>query len=283
GKTLASECPRPDWRLCALRDELPSGADDVLWGPNRPLERIGGPDDPPTRPGNASITLRSIRPFPLQHLPSSLALAAEQMVTVGATESMNAVESWYTKWTLETYAPWLVAPYEASRQQRGADLSVWSAWVVSPAAIAGTGALPIAAVLAWRRRRRRGAMLPAPGLLALLGHAALCGPVSGPHGRYQARLALPAPVCVAGGAAGMACAVLRCGGRCRIASPRPGTIGQRDRLTSRPLARPRMKSMQDAVLKQPPTETDRSGSDLELTILMPCLNEAETIEACIAK
>src|SRR5262245_25102471 len=44
-----------------------------------------------------------------------------------------------------------------------------------------------------------------------------------------------------------------------------------------------MKSMQDAVLKQPPTETDRSGSDLELTILMPCLNEAETIEACIAK
>ena len=28
---------------------------------------------------------------------------------------------------------------------------------------------------------------------------------------------------------------------------------------------------------------DSAGAELELTILMPCLNEAETIERCIVK
>ena len=98
--------------------------------------------------------------------------------------------SWHTRWALTHSTPWLVAPFDAARQQADTiDLSAWSDWVVVPVSLAASFALPVLVVLLWRCGRRREAMLPASLLLALLGNAAICGIMTGSHERYQARLA----------------------------------------------------------------------------------------------
>ena len=111
---------------------------------------------------------------------------------------MSRVDSRHLRWTLDLYAPWLVEPYDFSRQQQEeVDLERWSVWIVSPVSIAGTFALPFFAFALWRRGDRREAMLPAMLFLALLGNAFICGVIASPNDRYQARLAWLAPFALA--------------------------------------------------------------------------------------
>ena len=194
GKVLGEECPREDWRLCDFQKDLPPAADSLLWDDDSPLYRIGGWDDPRAKRELASIMARSIRTHPLDLLESAVALTARQLVTLGIGDSMAKFYSWHAPWIVERYAPWLMAPYGTARQQQGEiDLALWSAWIAWPVSIAGFCALPLVALFAWRRGATREALLPGMLFLALLANAAICGVVSGPHGRYQARLAWLAP------------------------------------------------------------------------------------------
>ena len=194
GKVLAEECPREDWLLCNYEKDLPPEADFLLWDADSPLYAIGGWDDPRAKREIASIMARSLRTHPLDHLESALALSVRQLVTLGIGDSMARLRSWHTPWIVEKYAPWLMPPYGTARQQQDEiDLALWSAWIVWPVSIAGFCALPLVALFAWRRGATREALLPGMLFLALLANAAICGVVSGPHGRYQARLAWLAP------------------------------------------------------------------------------------------
>src|SRR5262245_8085705 len=66
-----------------------------------------------------------------------------------------------------------------------------------------------------------------------------------------------------------------------IASGRNTDVGRTTVLTHKfYLIRSVLNSVMEFNVKNPQAE---SNSDLELTILMPCLNEAETIGICIAK
>jgi hypothetical protein len=102
---------------------------------------------------------------------------------------METLWSPHARWTLTRFAPSLVPAFDAARQQSAdIDFSFWSDWVVVPISLFASFALPVLATLLWRRRRRREAMLPLILFLALIGNAAICGVVSNPSDRYQARI-----------------------------------------------------------------------------------------------
>jgi hypothetical protein len=189
GEILSEECPRADWQLCAYRDALPSYGEAFVFDADSPLRKIGGPDDPRARQEIAAIIARSLVRHPGAHAARAIALTATQLVDVGIGGAMEPLFSGHTRLVLTRYAPALVAGFDAARQQtEEIDLGDWSDWVVAPVSIVATFALPVLAVRAWRRGRRRAAMLPALLFVALFGNAAICGVVSGSNDRYQARL-----------------------------------------------------------------------------------------------
>jgi hypothetical protein len=211
-KILAQECPQNHWRLCAFQDDMREMySENFMYDDDSPLVQIGGWDDPSAKQEIASIIVHSALAHPFEHLTSAIALAAEQLVTVGASDSIDPLKTPHTRWMIELHAPWLLSSYEFARQQQVKffenrhnpfrrpgyrNLDRWSAWIVSPVSIASTFLLLPTALCLWRRGHRREAMLPAMLLLALVGNAFICGAISGPYNRYQARLAWLAPLAV---------------------------------------------------------------------------------------
>jgi hypothetical protein len=194
GKTLAKECPRLDWQLCSFQKDLPSTADYFLWGADSPLYNIGGWDDDRVKEEFRSITTYSIQAYPLEHLLSAIAVTIQQIAAVDIAVLTMKNSSSRTLDAVNECAPWLVHALNDSRQQRGEfDLTLISTWVVVPVSIAGLYALPLVAVLLWRRGHYREAILPAMCFFALVVNASICGIFSGPYPRYQARIAWLAP------------------------------------------------------------------------------------------
>ena len=110
---------------------------------------------------------------------------------------MEPVASAHARWTLMRYAPWVLPRHDAARQQVEAiDLTSWSGWVVVPVAVAASVALPMLAVFMWRQHCRQEALLTTMLFLALVGNAAICGVISSPNDRYQARLVWLAPLAI---------------------------------------------------------------------------------------
>ncbi len=194
---LSEECPRPDWQLCVYRDALPDYQEAFIFDSDGPLQKIGGERDPRARQEIASIIARSLVRHPLAHAERAIELTATQFVDLGTGDAMEPLIAWHTRWILTRYAPALVPHFDAARQQTDSvDLSGWSEWIVEPVSIFASFALPVLAILLWRGGRRDDAMLPALLFLALLGNAAICGVVSSPQDRYQARLAWLAELAV---------------------------------------------------------------------------------------
>ena len=178
-----------------------------MWDTDSPLRKIGGWDDPRTRPKIAAIIAHSMLVHPLEHLASAVSLTFEQLVTAGIADNMARVESGHLHWAMEQYAPWLVRAYELSRQQQQeVDFEHWSLWIVSPVSIAGTFALPFIALLSWRRNKYRESLLAAMVFVALLTNACICGVMAGPNDRYEARIAWLAPLASALAGVGLASA-----------------------------------------------------------------------------
>lgn len=194
---LAEECPRPDWQLCLYRDALPPYQEAFIFYADSPLQKIGGAYDPRARKEIAAIIATSLKRHPFAHAARAIALTATQFVDVGTDDTMAPLWEGHTRWILGQYTPTLVPDFDAARQQTGTiDLSLWSNWIVVPLSLIASFALPVFAVLLWRRGRRRAAMLPALLFLALLGNAAICGAVTRSSNRYQARLAWLAELAV---------------------------------------------------------------------------------------
>jgi hypothetical protein len=194
---LSEECPRADWKLCRYRDALPSYAEAFMFVPDSLLEKIGGAYDPDARREIAAIIARALVRHPLANASRAIELTATQFVDVGTGGAMERSQSGHTRAALIRRAPALVSWYDAARQQTSdIDVGGWSDWVVVPVSVVATFALPLFAMLLWRRGLRREAMLPALVFFALLGNAAVCGVVAGSNDRYQARLVWLAPLAI---------------------------------------------------------------------------------------
>jgi hypothetical protein len=197
GDVLSEECPRADWKLCQYRDALPPYAEAFMFVPDSLLEKIGGAYDPDARREIAAIVTRALVRHPLANASRAIELTATQFVDVGTGGAMERSQSGHTRAALARRAPALVPWYDFARQQTSdIDVSEWSDWVVVPVSLVGAFALPLFAVLLWRRGLRREATLPALLFVALLGNAAVCGVVAGSNDRYQARLVWLAPFAI---------------------------------------------------------------------------------------
>ncbi len=190
--TLAHDCPKAGWALCAYRGDLPRTADGFLWRADSPLYRAGGPRRLIDQ--TDAIVRRTIVEHPAAVLGAAIRDFGLQLVIFSPGSGLRP---WYaTAWqTIRRDLPQTAyAAYLASRQARGRmAVPPLLAAFVQALAVGGMGltcgfALYAAAA---RRLRPEAASL---GLfcwivvLALAGNAAVTGALSGPHARYQSRM-----------------------------------------------------------------------------------------------
>jgi hypothetical protein len=191
---LNERCPDPKLRVCDYARQMPTSADDWLWGNDTPFYRLGGAEG--FGPEATSIVIDSIKRYPLMHAKAAAAAAIEQFTSFATDVSVDdngpAVES------VREHAPALLAPMMQAKQ-------LAERFDVGPLNLVHVpvGALSIAgliAALVWRRRLKLApeiAALCLGVLLALVLNAAVCGVFSHPVDRYQSRLVVLAPFALA--------------------------------------------------------------------------------------
>jgi hypothetical protein len=190
---LDSRCPDPEIRLCEYRADLPDSADGWLWGWDSPFYKLGGASGYEREAWR--IVLGSVAQHPGEHLTAAVKATLQQFVMLETGEGLHARDSEHAIRALERYAPSLMPPFRAARQQHNAFDFTWMNWIHVPVALLSICALIIVALRF--RRAPETAALAATVLLALLINAAISGVLSNPNPRYQSRIAWLAPLAVA--------------------------------------------------------------------------------------
>lgn len=183
---LARHCPASGWHLCRWNGRLPADSDEFLWSPQGPIS---------THPGHAigfgpearEIAGLVLREEPIGVLRAGILNTWRQSwrVAVGDVLGPDWLDVSVAHSLRDFFPPEERARFAAGKQARG-ELRAWSApfvawqpWVLAAAALA-------CAALLTRRHERAFALMVFAGLLA---NAAATGALSGPHDRYQARIA----------------------------------------------------------------------------------------------
>lgn len=187
-KVLANHCPRADWTLCAWQGRLSPDHNHVLWdgdGPvwSHPGGAIGIADE-----ARAVVVIASLE-FPGAVATAALRNTVTQLgqLEIGDALIPDWLEGGVTNSLTQYFLPGETERFRASRQAHGG-LRVW-ADSLNPAhavlLVLGTLAT-IAIATRWRSPLGSFAALI---LVALLANAFATGALSGPHDRYQARIA----------------------------------------------------------------------------------------------
>lgn len=208
--TLARDCTRETWALCRYRHALPGSADAFLWDPHSPLYRAGGPRR--LIGETDSILWRTLVEHPRAVLADAGGDFVRQVAMIRPATGLGAWSATAGATIRRDLPRGTVAAFDRSRQARGrlALAPVWARLdeaveaaasvvcvVLLGAGLLGGGLVRPAANAAGRRR----CVLALLGLLALLANAAVTGALSGPHDRYQSRIAWLPVLVVALGAA----------------------------------------------------------------------------------
>lgn len=184
---LARHCPDPDQPLCRYRTELPTAANDFLWDDHVALNAIGGMVA--GAPAMRAVILGSLASEPLRNAALALRAAARQMVTLATGDDLlNSL--FHSQGTVKATAPSASAAMMSARQQSPGGLEFASVNAVHVPVALGA-CLVLAAVALWSAAAARPqAFVLAAGFLTLIvANAAVCGMLSNPHDRYQARIA----------------------------------------------------------------------------------------------
>jgi hypothetical protein len=191
-RTLAAECPRAGWRLCAWSGKLPTDSDSFLWDAQGPVWTT--PGGPPALAGEASaIVLRTVRrePLAVAHAAAANTLRQLVMVRVGDTLGPDWLEQSVVG-SLRAYFPAAeLSRFRASLQAQGKLRATAAPFALQYAALLMIGAIatPVLLIVALRRGDTARAALAAFVLLGLLANAFATGALSKPNERYQARIA----------------------------------------------------------------------------------------------
>ena len=186
GRYLDEHCPSPSLRLCAYQGMLPASADEWIWDTDSPFHTLGGWN------GYADemhgIAVGSLTDHPWLHLQAAAMAAFEQFGRVGTGEDIDS-PYWHTDEEIGLHLPGSLPAFMAGLQ-RNSGLTMLTAplnHLYVPLTRAAMFGLTILLALAWLQGRGR--RLPATILIALAGNAVICGVLSGPHDRYQGRIA----------------------------------------------------------------------------------------------
>jgi hypothetical protein len=182
---LRDHCKDEQLKLCPYRDVLPATADDFLWGHSMfdTLGRFQGMNDE-----MGFIVTHSLRAYPIWQAEAAIAATARQLVSVATGEGTNG---WipHTYGIIERYIPSQLAPMRAARQQRwDIDFTAINRLHVPVALLSMALVAAMVGHAILRRRPDDLSLLAATVTSALLGNAAICAVISGPHDRYGARM-----------------------------------------------------------------------------------------------
>jgi hypothetical protein len=190
-------------RLCAIRAQLPRDSQQFLWtGAGTPItDLVWHPDPPEARwlwvDMMSQASRGAIAERPGQFLLSSLRGFARQFVSFAPLddECPNSCgdPSGGITYALGVYRPDTVPALLASHQSQGTTPKALVRAIVWPIEIFALLLLPVALLLAWRRRDMPALSLAAAVVAALLINAAMAGALSDVHDRYQSRLVWLAP------------------------------------------------------------------------------------------
>jgi hypothetical protein len=182
---LDDHCPDPRLKLCPYRNELPSDADDFLWGDSA-FDRLGRFEG--LGEEMRTIVLESLRDYPALQLKAALIATARQLVAVSTGEGVLTT-IWHTCGMMERYTPSVMPAIRAARQQRGEIGFAAINAVHEPAAWVSMALLPLLIILGFRSADFADlGRLATTVMLALLANAAFCGVISNPHDRYGSRM-----------------------------------------------------------------------------------------------
>ena len=180
---LGRECPRAEWKLCDWQGRFPDDSDLFLWKGWGPVWSTGGPMA--LAPEAAAIVRATLVQEPWAVLRTALGNFWAQLwqVRLGDTLGDDWLEGSITG-SLQAYFPAAeMARFRAGRQMQGTLRAVAEPLNPWHLAILAAGAV-VTLVLALR-----GQKLAVLVLVGVLANAATSGALSGPHDRYQARIA----------------------------------------------------------------------------------------------
>lgn len=188
------DAPKP---LCAMRARLPRDSQKLLWGgAATPITGLIWHDVGDTRwqwiEMMGTANRGAIAEAPLQFLAHSVAGTLRQLASFAALDDECPVGcrdlNGGINYALNKYRPETVASLQASRQVRDTTGRGIVRAVTTPVALLSLLLLPIALVLAWRRREAAVFSLLAVVGTGLLINAGLAGALSDVHDRYQSRV-----------------------------------------------------------------------------------------------
>jgi hypothetical protein len=182
---LRDHCKDEQLKLCPYRDTLPATADDFLWGHSMfdTLGRFQGLNDE-----MGFIVTHSLLAYPLWQAEAAIAATARQLVSVATGEGSKG---WipHTYGIIERYIPSQLAPMRAAHQQHwDLDFTAINRLHVPVALLSMALVVAMVGQAILRRRLDDLGLLAATVTSALLGNAAVCAVISGPHDRYGARM-----------------------------------------------------------------------------------------------
>ena len=192
-RALQRECPRPDWTLCAFKEEIPTirDEDDILWGSNAVLDRAGGYKV--VAPQAWPIIMAAARAEPGTLLRQALENTARQFISFRSGDALLRPSTFNDGVWSAVFPAAEQARYRAGRQYGG--LTLVPAWLQRLHIVFGAVAIvavAAGAVVALRRREPLGGLLAAV-TMALLTNAFVAGALSGVYDRYQSRFVWLAP------------------------------------------------------------------------------------------
>ena len=188
---LDRACPDPNLRLCAWQGRLSADSDEFLWHPQGPM---WADDFGPTQlaPEAARLVPAIIAAYPPDVLRAAAMNTLRQLtrVQVGDTLGPDHLDIAVLP-RMQPYFPIAeITRYQAALQPRGLLRDAATPFRTLHAVLLALGAAATAGIMLGRWRSDRPlAGLAALTLAALLANAFAAGALSGPHDRYQARIA----------------------------------------------------------------------------------------------
>jgi hypothetical protein len=193
---LEATCPGSGFRACDFLDRLPLDAGDFLWSPD-PTRGVFAAADADTRRALSGEQLRFVLAVvawdPLGQAAASSGNLLRQLLLMGVPEFR------YPRWAREGFERKIPSRHldrlrrtPAGRGEFPVDVLGWLGWASFLA-----GSMSIAWRVFARGREIDRGLVRMVGLVvfALLSNAAICGALSQPSPRYQARVAWLVPLC----------------------------------------------------------------------------------------
>ena len=197
-RVIDQACPTAGWRVCGWAGRLPTDSDEFLWHPEGPVwANNKGPIA--LAPEASRIVMQTVRTYPVQVAQAMAANAWRQLflVRVGDALGPDYLDATVLNRLRKFFPAEEVRRYQAALQPAGRLKPIAEAFGALHLATLGAGLAGTLVVLLLRWRDRAMSGLCVLVLAALVANAFATGALSGPHHRYQARLAwllLLAPV-----------------------------------------------------------------------------------------